>query len=98
MFAALVPLSLCLFGLFSPPALGASGLIVWMLIFTVATRLSFTFYVVPWSAMFAELTDDYEERSALMAYRFAVGWIVGIVVLVVSFRFITTANIAADNW
>jgi Na+/melibiose symporter-like transporter len=42
------------------------------------TRGLMTFYFVPWAAIAAELSDDYHERTSVMAYRFAVGWTVGV--------------------
>lgn len=70
MFAAVVPLGLSLWLLFSPPgSLTEAGLAVWLGAFAVATRVSMTFFQVPWSALFVELTDDYVERSELVTYR-----------------------------
>jgi GPH family glycoside/pentoside/hexuronide:cation symporter len=84
MFAGAIPLGLCLFGLFSPPE-GLSDLMLffWLLAFTVAARLSMTFFEVPWSALFAELSDDYAERSLIASYRLLVA-IIGVVVFTVS--------------
>ncbi|MFV2089837.1 MAG: MFS transporter [Pseudomonadales bacterium] len=83
MFAGAVPLGLFLFGLFSPPAgLSEVALFFWLLTFTIGARLSMTFFEVPWSAMFAELSDDYAERSVIASYRLLVG-IIGVVVFTV---------------
>ena len=79
MFASVVPFALLLYGLFSPPDLDESGLFGWLVVFAVGTRFVFTFYAVPWNALFAEMSDNYQERSELLAWRFAVGWVVGIV-------------------
>ena len=78
MFAAIVPTSLSFYALFAPPqGLDASQLAVWMLTFTVLTRVSFTFFDVPWAAMSAELAHQYEERTSVQTYRVAVGWFIG---------------------
>lgn len=79
MLAATVPFALCLWALFSPPALTEVGLFCWLVAFAVLTRVCMTFYVVPWNAMYAELSEDYEERSILISYRFAMGWLAAIV-------------------
>lgn len=42
--------------------------------------------------MFAELSDDYQERSELISYRFAVGWVVGIVFVFSIYSFIFVAS------
>lgn len=78
MFAALLPFSLCLYFLFSPPELEQGTMFLWLVAFALGTRFLFTFYAVPWNALFAEMSDNYQERSELLAWRFAVGWIIGI--------------------
>ena len=92
MYAASVPFAVCIYLLFSPPSAVADYLPVWLLMFALGTRLSFTFFAVPWNAMFAELSDDYKERSELISYRFAVGWIVGIVFVFSIYSFIFVAS------
>jgi len=74
-----VPLGAALFGVFTPPGgLSADALFAWLLLFTILTRGLMTFYFVPWAAIAAELSDDYQERVSVMAYRYAVGWTVGV--------------------
>ena len=92
MYAAILPFSLSIYLLFSPPDIVQNHLFVWLVACAVATRLSFTFFAVPWNAMFAELSDDYSERSELVAYRFAIGWLVGIVFVYSIYAFIFTAS------
>ena len=73
MFAAALPLGLAIFLLFSPPgSLDEVGLFFWLLTFTISTRVAMTFFYVPWSALFAEFSDDYVERSVLASYRLLV--------------------------
>ena len=75
MYAAALPLGLCLYFTFSPPAgLSETGLFLWLTCFAVLVRTAMTFFVVPWNALFAEFTDDYVERTAVVTYRYVVGW------------------------
>jgi GPH family glycoside/pentoside/hexuronide:cation symporter len=70
MYAAALPFALLFFGLFAPPAgLGQTGLFVWLLAFAALTRTAMTFYTVPYMALGAELTADYDERTLLAALR-----------------------------
>lgn len=79
MLAASIPLGASLFAVFVPPAgLSSLALVAWLLTFTVLTRTLMTFFFVPWAAIAAELSDDYDERTSVMAFRFAVGWTVGV--------------------
>jgi glycoside/pentoside/hexuronide:cation symporter, GPH family len=79
MYAAALPLGLTLFLVFSPPdGIGQWGLFAWLLTFAVLVRMSMTFFVVPWNALFAEFTDDYVERTAVVTWRYVLGWTGGV--------------------
>ena len=79
MYLAILPLGLSLYCLFSPPNWESQqALLAWLCFWAVAARLAFTLYVVPWAALSAELTDDYEERTSIVVYRVAMAWIGGI--------------------
>ena len=41
----------------------------WLLVFAALTRTTMTFYSVPYMALGAELTSDYDERTLLVALR-----------------------------
>src|SRR5262245_58565380 len=95
MYAAVVPLTLCLYLVFAPPnGLGQTGLFVWLTAFAIGSRVSMAFYLVPWSALFAEFSDDYVERSSIVTYRYLCGWIGAIIftTTVWTFIFPTTAE------
>ncbi|HEY5646580.1 MAG TPA: MFS transporter [Pseudomonadales bacterium] len=83
MYASAIPLGISIFLLFMPPEI-PDGLprepllIGWLLFFLIAARVSMTFFYVPWSALFAEFSDDYEERSIIVTYRFFFAWVGGI--------------------
>lgn len=70
-FAAPIPLAMCIFLIFNPPeAIVASEtiLFVWFLTFTVILRTFQTIFAIPLLALGAELSDDYFERSKIMFY------------------------------
>ena len=93
MLIAALPLGACLYAVFVPPeALSEGALFAWLLTFTLLTRGFMTLYFVPWSAIAAELSDDYYERTSIMSYRFAVGWFVGGSFPVIVFTFIMPAT------
>jgi Na+/melibiose symporter-like transporter len=70
MFLAAAPLAVAFFLLFNPPeGLGQIGLFAWLLVFAVLTRAAMTLYHVPHIALGAELTEDFEERTTVVAYR-----------------------------
>lgn len=88
MICAAVPMGLCFFALFAPPAgLSESQLFVWLLVFSIATRISLTLYKVPADALGPEMTDHYDERTTLMSIRWAMGLGGGIALQVVGWLF-----------
>ncbi len=70
MYASAAPLAVTFYLLFNPPSgLGQSGLFGWLLCFAILVRASMTLYHVPHLALGAELTDDYSERTTVVAFR-----------------------------
>ena len=66
MYASILPMGLTFYLVFAPPAgLGQVGLFIWLTFFTIASRAAMTFFMVPYTAMSAELTDHYTERTSI---------------------------------
>ena len=85
MYLSALPLAVSLYLVFVPPDnLPDMAMFVWLMFFAIAVRTSMTLFLVPWTAMMAELSTDYVERTDIVKYRFALGWIGG-----VSFTFLT---------
>jgi Na+/melibiose symporter-like transporter len=68
-----------------------------MITFTVLTRLSFTFFSVPYAALAAELSEHYEERTTIMTYRIALGWLVGAVFIFCMYSLMFTSTAEHTN-
>ena len=72
MYASAIPLAIAFYFTFVPPdGLSQTGLFIWLTVFAVLTRGAMTLYHVPHIALGAELSDDYEERTAIVGYRMA---------------------------
>ena len=70
MYASAIPLAIAFVGLFSPPgSLSQMGLFIWLTIFAVLTRGAMTLYHVPHLALGAELTENFQERTRIVAFR-----------------------------
>jgi glycoside/pentoside/hexuronide:cation symporter, GPH family len=79
MYSAALPMAVCLFLLFNPPAnLGQTGLFVWLTLWAVGVRSAMSLYIVPSGAMLPEITSGYDERTSLVSYRFLCGWMGGL--------------------
>lgn len=90
MYASAVPLAIAFYGLFSPPSLGETGLFVWLVAFSVLTRGAMTLYHVPHISLGAELSSDFEERTSIVAYRQAFGYVGGVTAAVLAFGYFFT--------
>ena len=82
LYAAVVPVAVCYYCLWVPPALSDAGLFAWLLAFTIGLRLSLTMHSVPFSALLPELAPDYDERTRLMNYSVAAAWFFGTLISV----------------
>ncbi|MGA0840018.1 MAG: MFS transporter [Pseudomonadales bacterium] len=70
MYAAAIPFALCFYLLFTPPpGLPQLELFLWLVTFSTLTRATQSFYSIPHTAMTAELSMDYHERTRLSALR-----------------------------
>ena len=69
MYASFLPLSLCFFLLFYPPVSSDWALFLWLAIFTNVARTMLSLYHVPHIALGAEITEDINDRTTLVAYR-----------------------------
>lgn len=79
MYAAVIPVGIAYIFAWNPPAgLTGNELFPYLLMITIAVRVAFTFYDVPSSALVAELTDDYDERTSFLSFRYAFGWVGGV--------------------
>lgn len=81
MYASAIPLAITFFLVFNPPpGLSVSGLFTWLCVFAVLTRTAMTLYHVPHLALGAELSNDYQERTNIVAYRVLFG-LIGVVLV-----------------
>lgn len=70
MYASAIPLALAFIGLFSPPeGMSELQLFAWLTVFAVLTRGAMTLYHVPHLALGAEMTENFHERTRIVAYR-----------------------------
>ena len=81
MIIAFIPMCLGYVLLFAPRqdwALSQSELFIWMIIFTVLTRVGMTLFDIPHRAFGGEITKNYRDRTKLMSWREMFGWIAGL--------------------
>ena len=70
MYASAIPLALAFVVLFSPPEeMGQTALFLWLTVFAILTRAAMTLYHVPHLALGAEMSENFAERTKIVAYR-----------------------------
>jgi GPH family glycoside/pentoside/hexuronide:cation symporter len=100
-----VPFGLAFFLQWLVPPLGAAGKFWYYLIVAILLDTGFTAVNVPYTALTAELTQDYDERTTLNSYRFSFSIVGGMIaaflhsVLIQSFDSVLVSNaISAAMW
>ena len=63
------PLVIALYLLFSPPTLSPNGALLWFGVGLFVVFLAWTAITVPYESLGAELTQDYDERTAILSLR-----------------------------
>ncbi len=85
MYAAAIPVAVTYFLLWNPPELTQTGLFFYLLCIAVLIRTLITFYETPSSALMPELTNDYDERTSIQAWRLFFAWAGGTMMTVFVF-------------
>lgn len=86
MFASILPAGLLFWAVFNPPDIGEAGQLVWLAVTNTLLLAAMTLYHTPHLALGGELSDDYLERSSVMAYNTFFLWIGDTLGWVLSFR------------
>lgn len=99
MYAAAIPISVSFYFIWNPPIGWSEQALFWyIVVLAIIIRTFITFYETPSAALAPELTEDYDERSSLLSFRYYFGWTGGNAMSVLSFAIIfplfATATIA----
>ncbi len=85
LYVSILPLGLFFIGLFNPPELQEFMLFLWLTVFSVGTRAMMTLYYVPHVSLGAELSEDFNERTEVVAYRYFFSYVGGILTYIIGF-------------
>jgi len=95
MYLSAVPIAVGIYVAFAPPAgLSETLLLAWLFASVVITHVSMSVFVVPWTALYAEFSDDYAERTTIVTWRYAIGWLGSFVFIICTWRFIFASSAA----
>ena len=96
MAASILPAAALFWALFNPPAFGELGQLAWLAVTNSLLLAAMTLYHTPHLALGGELSEDYLERSSVMAFNTFCLWIGDTLGWLLSFRvfFAATAKFA----
>ncbi|MBA3811529.1 MAG: MFS transporter [Caulobacteraceae bacterium] len=92
MYASAVPLAAGLYLAFSPPSLSHEALALWLFASVAITNISMSLFLVPWTALYAEFSDDFDERTEIVVWRSAVSGVGGLAVAYLTYGVIFPSN------
>ncbi len=97
MYAAILPMAVGFYLLFSPPVQGDWALFAWLFVFATLTRGGMALFHVPHIALGAELSDDFEERTSIVGVRQFLATFGGLLAIGIGFGvfFKSTARVPA---
>lgn len=78
MYASALPVAVSYLALWNPPHASQAVQFAYLTVVAVVVRTFITFYEIPSSALSAELTSDYDERTSILGYRYMFGWLGGL--------------------
>jgi GPH family glycoside/pentoside/hexuronide:cation symporter len=85
MYAAALPVAIAYFFLWNPPALQGRALFFYLVGIIIVVRTFITMYEIPSSALVAELTQDYDQRTSFLGFRYLFGWLGGLGMTLLAF-------------
>lgn len=78
MYAAALPVAISYLLLWNPPHWSTGALMAYLVVVAVVVRTFITFFEIPNSALVAELTNDYDQRTSFLSFRIFFGWYGGL--------------------
>jgi Na+/melibiose symporter-like transporter len=92
MYAAAIPFALSYLALWNPPAWAKPHLFIYLVVTAVVIRAFASVFEVPSSALAAEFSTGYEQRSVLLSYRYFFAWVGGLTVNFLAYAVLLTPD------
>lgn len=98
MYAAALPVAIAYAFIWNPPdSLQGDTLFVYITLLAIFVRTTITLYEIPSSALVAELSTDYDQRTSLLSYRYFFGWTGGTLMATIALAVFLVPNESVDN-
>jgi len=88
MYISAIPVGLSFFFLWYPPALSQDGMFIYLVVMAIIVRTFITMFEIPNSALIAEVTSDYDQRTSFLSYRYFFGVLGGVGMSFITLRYI----------
>jgi Na+/melibiose symporter-like transporter len=85
MYASAIPVAVSYLLLWNPPHWSNGAMFVYLIVVAVIVRTFITFFEIPNSALVAELTPDYDQRTSFLSFRILFGWFGGLGMLALAY-------------
>ncbi len=85
MYAAALPMAILYVALWNPPHWDHQKLFYYLVFMAISIRAVVSFYEVPSSALAAEFSTSYDDRSILLSYRYFFAWVGGLAINLLAF-------------
>lgn len=85
MYLSAIPVSIAYYFIWAPPDLDQTTLFIYFVAMAVTIRTLITFYEVPATALVSELTDDYDQRTEMLSFRYFFAWWGGLTMAVLNY-------------
>ena len=98
MYAAAIPAAVAYYFVWNPPAgLEGDALFPYIVTIAILVRTLITVYEIPSSSLVAEMSDDYDERTSMLSYRYFFGWTGGTLMGAFATIFILVPTASVQN-
>lgn len=94
MYASAIPVGVSYFFLWVPPHMSQTGTFFYLIVMAVIVRTFITMFEIPNSAMIAEVTTDYDQRTSFLSYRYFFGLFGSVIMSFITLRYILTPDAA----
>src|SRR5258706_4842277 len=86
MYASAIPVAITYYLLWTPPHWSQNALFFYLVGLAIVVRTFITFYEIPSSALVPEMTDNYDQRTSFLSYRYFFGVLGGAAMGYATFR------------
>lgn len=88
MYAAAIPVAISYLALWNPPDNLSDAAQFWYLVVVASVvRVFISFNEIPSTSLVADLTEDYDQRTSFLSYRYFFGWWGGLTVHILAFSY-----------